>query len=155
MNLLTLLLAVLFLPAQGAYAFDPIRADARLTPGMVDPDATKEAICTAGYTKRVRHVPAKVKKEVYKRYRMAPNASPCPCEVDHLISLELGGSNDIENLWPEPYGDEMGARKKDVVENRLHKEVCNGAISLKRAQEIIGTDWTACYRTIKRGSDCR
>jgi 5-methylcytosine-specific restriction endonuclease McrA len=25
------------------------------------------------------------------------------CEVDHLISIELGGSNDQHNLWPEPY----------------------------------------------------
>ena len=51
---------------------------------------------------------------------------PYQHEVDHLISLELGGSNAIRNLWPEPYAGRWGARTKDVLENRLHDLVCEG-----------------------------
>lgn len=67
-------------------------------------------------------------------------------ELDHLISLELGGCTDcVSNLWPEPYNIPMGARQKDKVENYLHKAVCNGEITLTEAQLEIATDWTAVY----------
>jgi hypothetical protein len=70
-------------------------------------------------------------------------------ELDHLISLELGGCTDcVANLWPEPYNIPMGAREKDKVENYLHKEVCNGEITLTEAQQEIATDWTAVYYRI-------
>jgi hypothetical protein len=60
--------------------------------------------------------------------------------IDHLVSLEVGGSNDISNLWPEP-SDE--AKRKDAVENNLHGAVCNGSMSLADAQAQIRTWWTA------------
>jgi len=31
-------------------------------------------------------------------------------EVNHLITLELGGSNKLSNLWPPPYHPQPGAR---------------------------------------------
>jgi len=55
------------------------------------------AVCTAGYAKSVRHVPGKVKAAVYREYGIAHHASS-KYGVDHLISLELGGSKDIKNL---------------------------------------------------------
>jgi hypothetical protein len=46
------------------------------------------------------------------------------CEIDHLISRELGGADDVKNFWPQPYGTHAwNAVLKDRVENRLHKEV--------------------------------
>jgi hypothetical protein len=56
------------------------------------------------------------------------------------VSLELGGSNDITNLWPE-----VGKipNPKDAVENKLHDEVCTGTITLVTAQEEIAKDWQA------------
>jgi hypothetical protein len=74
------------------------------------------------------------------------------CEVDHLISLELGGSNDIKNLWPEPYLPRPGARQKDVLENWLHKQVCSGKMPLSDAQRMIATDWYAPYLAIKKAN---
>jgi len=65
--------------------------------------------------------------------------------VDHLISLELGGSNSIKNLWPEPYTGDLNAHVKDKLENKLHSLVCNGDIDLKTAQQEIATDWVAAY----------
>ena len=36
----------------------------------------------------------------------------------------------------------VGAESKDVVENRLHREVCAGTVTLTDAQHEIATDWT-------------
>ncbi|HVI91157.1 MAG TPA: hypothetical protein VM659_22855 [Dongiaceae bacterium] len=57
-------------------------------------------ICTAGYSKTVRNVPTAEKNTVYREYGIT-NHRTGEYEVDHLISLELGGSNDIANLWPQ------------------------------------------------------
>ena len=43
-------------------------------------------------------------------------------EIDHLIPLELGGSNDIANLFPEPGFGTASYRVKDQLENRLHTD---------------------------------
>ena len=59
--------------------------------------------------------------------------------MDHLIPLELGGSNAILNLWPET---PPGFHEKDKVENRLHKEVCAGRMTIEAAQILIAKDWT-------------
>jgi hypothetical protein len=68
------------------------------------------------------------------------------CEIDHLISRELGGADAIENLWPEPFGTQpWNAVRKDRLENRLHKDVCNGTITLEDAQREIRTDWRIPY----------
>jgi hypothetical protein len=61
--------------------------------------------------------------------------------VDHLISLELGGSNGIANLWPETTEPRPGYHEKDRFENYLHDQVCRGAISLSAAQRRIAEDW--------------
>src|SRR5438477_344466 len=38
-------------------------------------------------------------------------------EIDHLIPLELGGSNELANLRPQPYRRRPAAREKDLLEN--------------------------------------
>ena len=48
-----------------------------------------------------------------------------------------------------------GREGKDVVENRLHKEVCAGVVTLRQAQDVVRGDWYACYLTINQGQDCR
>jgi len=101
--------------------------------------------CTPGYTKLVRAVPAAVKREVYAACQRRQRKGVC-CEVDHLISLELGGSNRITNLWPEPYDITWNAHVKDRLENRLHEMVCAGQLDLATAQKAIATDWIAAYK---------
>jgi hypothetical protein len=49
----------------------------------------------------VRHVTAATKRQVFAEYGVDPKSDKF--EVDHLISLELGGSNAIGNLWPQSY----------------------------------------------------
>src|SRR3954466_5151945 len=123
-----------------------------LTPGDVFPGVTAKEGCVSGYSSSVRAVTSDEKAEVYRRYGV-PN-EPGKHEVDHFISLELGGSNALTNLWPEPYvtpdtTGQIGAHEKDTVENYLHAQVCKNAITLQQAQEQIRTDWYAVYLKIK------
>jgi hypothetical protein len=105
-------------------------------------------VCMSGYAKSVRHVSGKVKAMVYAEYGIATHASG-EYEVDHLISLELGGSNDIKNLWPESYHSEpWNAHVKDKLEDRLHEMVCSGRMRLEDAQQAIARDWIATYQRV-------
>lgn len=118
-------------------------------PGVVDPGITQanihQTICQPNYTARVRNVTAAMKKQVYARDGVTPHMPEC-CEVDHLVSLELGGQNDLKNLWAQPYEPFPGARDKDKVETALHRDVCAGKLTLKQAQTIIRTDWFSEYK---------
>jgi hypothetical protein len=117
---------------------ETVLQDAKCTPGVIDPNLTIQKLCDPTFrTGTVRNVPYSEKLAVAKEYGVS---SLKGYEVDHLISLELGGSNDIKNLWPE-----LGfPNPKDTVENTLHKEVCNGTITLQQAQKCISTDWRMC-----------
>lgn len=114
-----------------------------LTPGVAF-SVGKARICVSGYASSVRDVPESEKDAVYARYGV-PHV-PYQHEVDHLVSLEIGGSNVISNLWPEPYAGRWGARTKDMLENRLHDLVCSGTIGLRYAQRIEARNWVAAYR---------
>jgi hypothetical protein len=115
-----------------------------LTPGATFPDATAARICRSGYARSVRDVPSEEKRQVYDEYRIRQH-TPGQYEVDHLISLELGGSNDIKNLWPEPYTSPAGAHEKDGLENYLHDQVCSGRLPLAQAQQEIARDWYGAW----------
>src|SRR6478736_9936857 len=120
-----------------------------LTPGIALA-VTRARVCTSGYASGARDVSDAEKAAVYERYGVA--WVPYAHEVDHLISLELGGSNAMRNLWPEPYAGRWGARTKDVLENRLHELVCEGRLSLASAQRQESRDWVAAYRKYVRTS---
>lgn len=118
--------------------------DSACTPGAVFPDVTTQQICQSGYSSSVRNVPEDEKNQVYAEYGIASHTAG-QYEVDHLISLELGGSNDISNLWPEAAQPTPGFHEKDKVENYLHSQVCSGQISLAQAQQEIARDWLSVY----------
>ncbi len=119
--------------------------DKDCTPGAIIEGATKDQICVPGYSKSVRNVPESEKNQVYLEYGISTRTTG-EYEVDHLISLELGGSNDISNLWPEAAQPTPGFHEKDKVENYLHAEVCAGRISLQEAQLKIANNWEEFYK---------
>jgi hypothetical protein len=119
--------------------------DPVLTPGATLPVTTAD-ICAPGYSHKVRDVPAEVKRDVYRRYHISRHRKG-EYEIDHLISLELGGSNSERNLWPESYWTTpWNAHVKDRLENALHREVCAGHIPLETAQHDIAADWIVAYQ---------
>jgi hypothetical protein len=131
-------------------ASDGVRPDPILTPGAVR-TTSRDDICSTK-TGTIRNVSGSLKLQVYRRYGMSgPKAAfpgtdllP-PYEIDHLVSLELGGSNDITNLWPEAFDQPLGAHAKDQLENKLHRLICAGRIPVEVAQHAIATDWVAAY----------
>jgi hypothetical protein len=124
---------------------EPIVQNMTLTPGVVDQNATTELICLAGYSGSVRNVSKSTKRKVFLEYGIDPKSDKF--EIDHLISLELGGSNDIKNLWPQSYTTKpWNAHVKDKLENHLHRMVCDGIITLETAQKEIATDWIGAYK---------
>ncbi len=120
--------------------------DPDCTPGAVFADATPSEICVAGYTKTVRSVSTSMRKKVYQEYGVSYPQARGMYEVDHLIPLELGGSNDIANLFLEAAKPAPGFPEKDLVENYLNHEVCAGRVSLIGAQGQIAQDWLAVYQ---------
>lgn len=123
--------------------------DPACTPGAVFPDATAKQICVPGYSSSVRDVSTFTKDRVYAEYGIRSH-SPGEYEVDHLISLELGGSNAIANLWPEPAEPRPGFHEKDQVENYLHDQICSGAMALTVAQTKIANNWLAVFNEIPK-----
>ena len=137
-----LILVLCLLPSL-AWAQDPILPDTHMTPGDTLPVGL-DKVCTVGYTKTVRNVSQSKKDHVYELYGITP--IPHHYEIDHLISLELGGSNSMRNLWPQSYFTETwNARLKDGLEHALNRMVCDGRLSLEEAQKAIATDWIAAY----------
>jgi hypothetical protein len=115
------------------------------TPGAVFPNATVDEICVPGYSQTVRKVGLKLRKAVFEEYGVAYPEPRGSYEVDHLIPLALGGSNEISNLFLEPAAPAPGFKEKDVVEVYLHDEVCAGRVNLALAQGQIARDWLSVY----------
>jgi hypothetical protein len=138
------LVASLLIALSAAAADLPIRPDPNLTPGAI---LTTDAatVCQPGYSKSVRHTSGKLKASIYREYGLDRAVSHF--EVDHLISLELGGADVAANLWPQSYDTlPWNAHVKDKLENRLHALVCAGTLSLQQAQQEIAADWMAAYQ---------
>jgi hypothetical protein len=128
--------------------------DPTLTPGVAT-KLTKDEICAKKRGTIERRVSEAMRRQVFAEYGLTgnhdlacvPDKHGRHCEVDHLIPRELGGADDVKNLWPEPYGTHpWNAAVKDRVENRLRKEVCAGRITLEEARREITTDWRVPYR---------
>ena len=168
-GLLMVVLAMLYgasLSAQQAHykkSGPVLLPDLSVTKGAVRLNDTSK-ICSIKWGKDERHVTDKMKDDVYASYGTAQGEGVCAykthtgtngkpvkegCEIDHLISRELGGDDKVENLWPQPYTQHPGAHEKDWLENQRHKEVCAGTITLAAAQKEIKTNWYAAYKKRK------
>ena len=125
------------------------RPDPACTPGAFDPSVTqaniKTTICKSGYTATVRPSTAETDKAKHSLYLAYGVSAGTVSELDHLVSLELGGANDAANLWPE-----VGKipNPKDTVENDLHDAVCSGKVTLAAAQQAIASDWTTAEQRL-------
>ena len=118
--------------------------DARLTPGaalLVD----QKHVCTEPNIKN-KAVPVALRRQVLAEYGIE-GAEPRAYEIDYLITPALGGAEDIQNLWPQPYtATAWNADAKDALEDRLREMVCAGDLDLTEAQREIAGNWIAAYK---------
>ena len=123
----------------------PILPDPKLTPGDTL-DVTLADIQEKGYSAKVRNVPVAVKREVYAAYGIQ-HWTTGQYEIDHLVSLSLGGSNSKKNLWPQSYQTQpWNAHTKDQLEYKLLTLVRAGKVDLHTAQQEMAHDWIAAYK---------
>jgi hypothetical protein len=91
--------ALFGLPAIAPVGAFEIPPDNNLTGGSVR-TGDRDAACGHARESRGRMNAAR-RDEVLKRYDLSPGTHP-DYEIDHLIPLCLGGSDDPCNLWPQP-----------------------------------------------------
>ena len=136
----------LLLLSINSYSFElPNR---NFTPGDVDNGRKKNILCVPNFTagkdddgNNVRHVTQKNKNIVFQQYNIKEDQES-NYVIDHLVSLSNGGLNTLSNIWPQRKDE---SKVKDMLENKLHRMVCEGQISLIEAQKALIDDWSSSY----------
>jgi hypothetical protein len=145
--LLTLLLA-LSLVGMAQEQDRHYRPTPRLTPGDAL-NVTADDLCKPGQAEIEGKISVQVKSQVFDKYGIRGDL--IGYNVDHLIPPELGGSNLLKNLWPQPLAGEWTYHMKNRLERRLRKLVCSGALDLRIAQQEIAMDWIGAYKKYLSG----
>ena len=139
---IAILIGLLIIVPVGAFENLP---DKNLTGGSVR-TGDRDAAC--GHAKENRgRMNAARRDEILRRYGLPAGTHP-DYEIDHLIPLCLGGSDDPSNLWPQPrrsIEETWNAEAKDRLERLMCNMVCEGQIDIATAQEAFATDWIAAY----------
>ncbi len=99
-----------------ACAADPILPNLHLTPGMYRKDLSADQISKTKWGLDKRHVTESMKKQVFAEYGVSLSRRS-EFEVDHLISRELGGTDDS---------------KKEIT--------------LEEARKAVTHDWRKAYK---------
>lgn len=136
--------------------------DPNCSPGAINPTLTIEVLRDPDFTTRCTRDAATSEEEKATTYEWYNLPRPSEdsgenqiCELDHLISLELGGADTLDNIWPQcgPPGVSLAERFfkiKDIVENFLAMQVRAGRMDLLDAQRGIATDWTQFFEEARR-----
>ena len=151
-----LLAASVGLSACGAavYTAESGLPNVKLTPGAVNPNVTqaniRTTICVSGWTATVRPPVSYTNKlkfdQLNSGYNLNGDLNMKDYEEDHIVPLEVGGNPSSPlNLFPEPRHIKLSAFLKDQLENRIHRLVCSGQLSLKSGQAIFLTNWEKGY----------
>lgn len=137
-----------------AVAAIPAMAAAQLpsvfqTPGAKG-KASEAQVCAADFEASAKPVAKWQRDQALERYGKRPE--DFTGELDHLIPVSLGGSNDPDNLWPLPENKDMGPEQKKALEVKLHQLVCDKTLKLKDAQDAIRKDWVKAYNQYVNGA---
>ena len=124
----------------------PLLPHALQTPGSLTYPAPKiSEICSREFRKKIPEVTQDLKQKVFDTYGIDISKSSL-YQIDHLITPEVGGGNDIKNLWPQSLASKpWNAHMKDRLENHLHREICQGRMSPNHAQTLLTLDWIDSY----------
>jgi uncharacterized repeat protein (TIGR02543 family) len=120
--------------------------DRRCSPGAIYEDAVPPLICAANYPATVKAVPVSEQNRVYTEYGIKRPRSAGAYEMDQIVPVELGGSDNIANLYPEAATPAPGYKVKDKLERKLRSLVCSGHLSLRLAQRDLASNWVLLYK---------
>jgi hypothetical protein len=127
--------------------------DSRCSPGAINSTVTLEVLQDPRFRTscvRDKATSAQQKHKTYDWYALKAPANnkgkAMVCELDHIISLEIGGADTLDNIWPQCGPSRVVLqnryfKQKDVVENYLAYMVKNGNMSLAAAQRGIAFNW--------------
>ena len=131
--------------------------DVRVSPGALNSQVTQQniddTICVKGWTKTIRPPVSYTNRLKYIKMRQYGYGDDQihDLELDHVIALSMGGApDDPMNMWPQPKASLLelahipagwSAEDKDALEASLHRQVCDRKVSLREAQQAIGSDW--------------
>lgn len=136
--------------------------DPSCTPGAFNPTVTVAVLRNPSFRTACVRQRATTEKEKAGTYRWYSVPHPSnntgatqSCELDHLVPLELGGADTLDNIWPQcgPPGvplDDRYFKRKDMVENYLAWMVRRDQIDLTVARRGIASDWTQYLEAAKR-----
>jgi hypothetical protein len=129
--------------------------DPNCTPGAINPTVTVEILKNHANFRTCclrDHVESEEEKHVAYQWYGLPvpshnSGQTQVCELDHLVPLELGGGDSMDNIWPQcgPDGVTLNERffkQKDQVEFYLADEVKAGQMDLATAQKQIARGYT-------------
>ncbi len=105
--------------------------DLSLTPGIARTDMTPARACKTKWGSDQRHITRATKAKIFREYGYIgnndhncdnPRSRTRRCEIDHLISREILGDDDLKNLWVQAYAGPWNTGDKDRLENAMNKE---------------------------------
>jgi hypothetical protein len=134
----------------------PAFAAAQLPSGFHTPGATVKAdaakVCGADFAASAKPVSSWQRNEALTRYGRRPE--DFAGELDHLVPVSLGGSNDPDNLWAMPANGEYGPDAKHTLEATLREMVCaEKKLTLRQAQDAMKKDWVKAYNQYVQGQN--
>jgi hypothetical protein len=136
-------LSAVFIIFQATVNAEGPKPKAGLTPGETRPITIAE-ICRRPQAEVIADIPEGTRRKVFAEYGISSRSDSF--EVDYLITPDLGGTESLRNLWPQPYSVRWNARVKDRLEERLHELVCAGKLDLPTAQRAIAVNWIDAYK---------
>ena len=120
--------------AGGAQAGNDMLPNPKLTPGKI---ARKD--------KDRNGVTGEMERHLFDRYHIPWRRRP-EFKVDHLIPVELGGADVMDNLWPQSlYARPYSVERKELLTQHLLARIAAGKITLAQAQKEISQDWISCF----------
>ena len=120
--------------AASVQAGDSMLPNPKLTPGKI-----------ARNDKDRNGVTQEMERRVFNRYHIEWRRRP-EFKVDHLIPIELGGADAVDNLWPQSLSTRpYNAHRKEVLTRRLLARIAAGQMTLAQAQKEISEDWISCF----------
>jgi hypothetical protein len=131
-------------------SFEAMKAEAislprrTLTPGSARSVQIAD-LCSSQDLDNDPPVSPSLEQAVFQEYGVPPSSKK-DYALDYLITPALGGVDNIQNLWPQPYSSTWNSRVKDQLEDHLHELVCQGKVQLATAQSDMASNWIAAYK---------